>query len=125
MHDDSVSTLLCIGRSRYVQISEKEWDALREQEQHHSPGSDSTPFKLSNVSLEVFAGQTIAVVGAVGSGKSSLLAALLGEMSTAQPFAVERAGEVSYAAQTAFIVNGTPSTSPNTSSPRPRSYSHI
>lgn len=46
-------------------------------------------------------------VGGVGSGKSSLLAALLGEMEADRSFPVERAGSVAYAAQSAFIVNAT------------------
>lgn len=35
---------------------------------------------LRNINLQVEQGQLIAVVGTVGSGKSSLLSALLGEM---------------------------------------------
>lgn len=35
---------------------------------------------LRNINLQVEQGQLVAVVGTVGSGKSSLLSALLGEM---------------------------------------------
>lgn len=35
------------------------------------------PFKLSNINLEISRGELVAVVGTVGSGKSSLLAALV------------------------------------------------
>ena len=38
------------------------------------------PAVLSNISLEVGQGQLVMVVGTVGAGKSSLLAALLGEL---------------------------------------------
>ena len=38
------------------------------------------PAVLSSISLEVGQGQLVMVVGAVGSGKSSLLGALLGEL---------------------------------------------
>lgn len=46
------------------------------------PSSENTavqrePFKLSNINLEMKPGELIGVVGAVGSGKSSLLAALV------------------------------------------------
>ena len=56
---------------------------------HFWPKSDIHDIKLvynfcvhfvSSVNLKVSRGQLVAVVGAVGSGKSSLLAALLGEM---------------------------------------------
>ncbi|KAJ1870798.1 Canalicular multispecific organic anion transporter 2 [Coemansia sp. RSA 990] len=39
-----------------------------------------SPFALSNVNMQVYPGQLVAVVGAVSTGKSSLLAAMLGEM---------------------------------------------
>lgn len=41
--------------------------------------SSSTP-TLSNINLTIETGKLIAVVGKVGSGKSSLLSAILGEM---------------------------------------------
>ena len=88
-----------------LQVNEQEWDALLAKE---SSGSDDiVPFSLDNIHLKIKAGQTVAVVGGVGSGKSSLLAALLGEMETDSAYPVERAGRVAYAAQSAFIVNGT------------------
>lgn len=37
------------------------------------------PFKLSNINLDISRGELVAVVGAVGSGKSSLLAALVSD----------------------------------------------
>lgn len=42
----------------------------------------SVPEVLSDISLQVRAGQLVMVVGEVGSGKSSLLAGLLGELCT-------------------------------------------
>jgi ABC-type multidrug transport system ATPase subunit len=48
--------------------------------------------------LQVGAGQLVAVVGEVGSGKSSLLNALLGEMR-ARGGSVSVAGTVAYTAQ--------------------------
>jgi ATP-binding cassette subfamily C (CFTR/MRP) protein 1 len=82
-------------------MAEPEWNQMLEK------NSDTNPFQLQDVSLSIKAGQTVAVVGAVGTGKSSLLAAILGEMEVASKTPVERAGSVAYAAQTAFIVNGT------------------
>ena len=42
-------------------------------------GAEETP-TLHNLSLKVKGGSLVAVVGAVGSGKSSLISAFLGEM---------------------------------------------
>jgi ABC-type multidrug transport system fused ATPase/permease subunit len=64
-------------------------------------------FKLQDVDLTVPRGSLLAVVGLVGSGKSSLLAAILGEMrATGAPAEVR--GAVTYAAQTAYIVRARP-----------------
>lgn len=88
-----------------LQFGEKEWDALLAKD---TEGSDEkVPFALKNINLEIKCGQTVAVIGGVGSGKSSLLAALLGEMEADKSFPIERAGTVAYAAQSAFIVNAT------------------
>ncbi|KAJ3391487.1 hypothetical protein HDU84_005862 [Entophlyctis sp. JEL0112] len=71
-------------------------------------GNTST---LSNINLRVAEGKLVAIVGAVGSGKSSLLSALLGEMYVhgdggAVP-AVTVRGTIAYVPQTPWIVNAT------------------
>ena len=64
---------------------------------------------LSHVSLSINPGELLLVVGAVGSGKSTLVAGLLGELAPATGTLTRRAGPLtlSYCAQTAFIVAGT------------------
>jgi ABC-type multidrug transport system fused ATPase/permease subunit len=52
-------------------------------------GKDARVLTLSRVSLQARAGQLISVVGPVGSGKSSLLSALLGDMRYFTVFATE------------------------------------
>lgn len=68
--------------------------------------ADSVPPVLKKVTLEVKAGELIGVVGVVGSGKTSLLSALLGEMKRTEG-AVRLCGRVAYVAQTAWILNDT------------------
>jgi ABC-type multidrug transport system fused ATPase/permease subunit len=62
-------------------------------------------FSVSNLSFEVKRSEVIAVVGKVGSGKSLLLRALLGEVPTFFGDRIFVSGRSSYAAQQAFILN--------------------
>ena len=59
---------------------------------------------LNNISFSAKKGSLIAVVGKVGSGKSSLLAALLGEMNKTEGF-VNVNGSIAYTSQQAWIRN--------------------
>ncbi|KAK3523187.1 hypothetical protein QTP86_021720 [Hemibagrus guttatus] len=68
-------------------------------------GIDSEPV-LQNVSLDIKPGRLVAVVGAVGSGKSSLISALLGEMHNLSG-SVHIKGSVAYVPQQAWIQNAT------------------
>ena len=68
-------------------------------------GSDVVKFE-SKFSLEVGQGELVAVCGKVGSGKSSLVAALLGEMTRVSG-TVATDGSIAYVAQTAWIINAT------------------
>jgi len=61
---------------------------------------------LKNINLSVKPGSLIAVVGTVGSGKSSLLSALLGEMNKVSG-SVNSIGSVAYVPQQAWIQNAT------------------
>ncbi|XP_070772711.1 ATP-binding cassette sub-family C member 2 isoform X2 [Enoplosus armatus] len=61
---------------------------------------------LKNVSLDIKPGRLVAVVGAVGSGKSSLVSALLGEMHNTKGF-VNIQGSLAYVPQQAWIQNAT------------------
>ncbi|CAG8547028.1 11089_t:CDS:10 [Funneliformis mosseae] len=66
-----------------------------------------TPYShLRNVNLSIPRGKLVAVVGSVGSGKSSLLSALVGEMKKVHG-EVEFGGNVGYCPQTAWIQNAT------------------
>jgi ABC-type multidrug transport system fused ATPase/permease subunit len=70
------------------------------------PAEPSTQhaFELKDVPVRVERGELVAVVGAVGSGKSSLLSAILNEMSK-RSGSVKLHGRVAYASQLPWIQN--------------------
>jgi ABC-type glutathione transport system ATPase component len=59
-------------------------------------------FKVRDVSLNVPRGQLVAIVGSVGSGKTSLLQGLIGEMRKTQG-SIVFGGSVGYCPQSAWI----------------------
>ncbi|XP_046664349.1 multidrug resistance-associated protein 1-like isoform X2 [Homalodisca vitripennis] len=61
---------------------------------------------LCNITLKIQPGQLVAVVGAVGSGKSSLISAFLGEMDKISGY-VNTKGTIAYVPQQAWIQNAT------------------
>ncbi|KZS95710.1 P-loop containing nucleoside triphosphate hydrolase protein [Sistotremastrum niveocremeum HHB9708] len=63
-------------------------------------------FKMEDVNLSIPRGQLCAVVGSVGSGKSSLLQALIGEMRCTSG-SVKLGGTIAYCPQSAWIQNAT------------------
>ncbi|XP_069394999.1 ATP-binding cassette sub-family C member 2 [Paralichthys olivaceus] len=66
---------------------------------------DAEPL-LKDVSLDIKPGRLVAVVGAVGSGKSSLISALLGEMHRVKGF-INIQGSLALVPQQAWIQNAT------------------
>ncbi|CAF1344492.1 unnamed protein product [Adineta ricciae] len=64
------------------------------------------PLTLKNINLQIRQGSLVALVGSVGSGKSSMLSALLGEMNKTNG-RVFMSGKISYVPQTAWIMNTT------------------
>ncbi|CAM6129988.1 unnamed protein product [Calypogeia fissa] len=67
---------------------------------------ESTVPTLSDINIDVKRGSLVAVVGMVGSGKSSLLSSILGEMPKLSG-KVAISGSTAYVAQTAWIQSGT------------------
>ena len=68
----------------------------------HGPEKAEKVFKIHKTSLAIPKGQVVAIVGAVGSGKSSLLQGLIGEMRK-ETGSVKFCGSVSYCPQNAWI----------------------
>ncbi|KAG0308528.1 hypothetical protein BGZ98_007707 [Dissophora globulifera] len=67
--------------------------------------SDTTPY-LQNINLKIARGALVAIVGPVGSGKSSLLQAIVGNMTQSRGTII-RGSTASYASQTPWIQNAT------------------
>ena len=64
------------------------------------------PTVLSGMNLFINPGEFVAVIGKVGSGKTSMLAAILGGLKT-QKGVVRSEGKIALVSQTAFMVNNT------------------
>ncbi|XP_041353920.1 multidrug resistance-associated protein 1-like isoform X2 [Gigantopelta aegis] len=68
--------------------------------------SEEAGLTLHNISLKVAEGELIAVVGQVGSGKSSLISAILGDIKKLSGYISTR-GRLAYVPQQAWIQNDT------------------
>ncbi|KAJ3266425.1 hypothetical protein HDU77_001036 [Chytriomyces hyalinus] len=69
---------------------------------------DSAEPVIRNINLKVREGELLAIVGMVGSGKSSVISALLGEMyKSANSGEVRMNGTVAFVPQTPWIMNAT------------------
>jgi ABC-type multidrug transport system fused ATPase/permease subunit len=66
---------------------------------------DPESFSLKGINLQIPRGQLVAIVGPVGSGKSSLLLAILGEMK-ALTGEITIGGDIGYSPQRSWIMNG-------------------
>ncbi|KAI8923646.1 P-loop containing nucleoside triphosphate hydrolase protein [Entophlyctis helioformis] len=81
-------------------------DASAETVVETQGSEEQEPFKLEDVNLSIPRGSLVAVVGSVGSGKSSFLSAVIGGMrKTAGSSSVF--GSIAYCAQEPWILTGT------------------
>ena len=97
---------------------ENESEASDDGENATAEGSseeEKKPFELKDIELEVEKGRFVAVIGQVGSGKSSLISAILGEMELVKNDETGQKGKVNiseeqtlcYVPQQAWIQNDT------------------
>lgn len=76
------------------------------------PSSTDEVFELKDISLSIPRGQLVAIVGAVGTGKTSLLQGMIGEMRRVPNMngdkgTIKFGGSVGYCPQSAWIQNAT------------------
>ena len=90
--------------SRHDQPLEASSQTREESEGDDPNATSSKRGCLKDINLEVKEGELVAVVGPVGSGKSSLVSALLGEMHR-EAGRVSVKGAVAYVSQAAWIPN--------------------
>ncbi|KZW01126.1 hypothetical protein EXIGLDRAFT_719505 [Exidia glandulosa HHB12029] len=83
---------------------EKAKDAGESEEKAPESVPKAAPFALTDLRLQIQRGAFVAIVGRVGSGKTSLLQALAGEMRKTRGNVV-LGGTVSYVPQSPWIVN--------------------
>ena len=86
--------------------SASDQDSPKKQSKPDSVGDqdDNVAWLLKNVNLSVKKGELVCVVGRVGSGKSSLVQAIIGEMEQ-KSGTVAVGGNIGYAAQQPWIIN--------------------
>ncbi|PWN53455.1 putative YOR1-ABC transporter [Violaceomyces palustris] len=73
------------------------------------PGTpeEMTPFSMEDITVRIPKGELVAIVGPVGSGKSSLLQACIGEMRKTSGRVTWGSERVAYCSQSAWIQNAT------------------
>ena len=101
--------------NEFLNVQEIDETAIGRRENRETPvvvenasfkwGKDS-PTVLKNISIRVKRNKLVAVVGQVGSGKSSLLSALLGDLDKSKGI-VNVSGNIAYVPQQAWIQNST------------------
>lgn len=64
-------------------------------------------FEVSGIDFEVHRGQILALVGAVGTGKSTIVNGIIGEVFASSSTSISMKGKVAYVSQHAFILNTT------------------
>ena len=69
------------------------------------PGSCLGGFALTDMNFTVDRGSILAIAGPIGGGKSTLMNALIGEVSSSPDSIVTHQGRVAYASQIPFILN--------------------
>ncbi|PPR03680.1 hypothetical protein CVT24_007801 [Panaeolus cyanescens] len=104
--DDAIKVNTSLPLGIRVDKATFEWEEAVSQGDEPVAPNSQRPFCLPNITMEVPRGSLVAIVGRVGSGKSSLLSGLIGDMRRVSG-EVEFGGSVAFCAQTAWIQNAT------------------
>ena len=96
---------MCRATKEEAQAASKELSTVAGDENPDAPYVWGGP-TLKDINLNVMKGELVMITGRVGSGKSSLLAALLGEINRLEGH-VSRAGHMAYVPQSCWIRNAT------------------
>ena len=98
-----------------IPISRSDSDDKSLEKSEHTTKSDHSKMSdedlvypkavVSNITLSIATGKLCAIVGRVGSGKSSLCAAILNETILGEGSTISVKGRVAYAAQSPWILN--------------------
>ena len=68
---------------------------------------DENEFTVKDVNISLNAGEILAIVGPVGSGKTTIINAIIGEVAVSPESTIATQGRVAYASQVPFILNAT------------------
>ncbi|TGZ78962.1 P-loop containing nucleoside triphosphate hydrolase protein [Ascodesmis nigricans] len=115
-HDPNSDAAICVTDGSFTwettlqeQTEDKTKKSKKSAEEPNNPAPvapDQTPFTLKDINLSVGRNELLAVVGSVGSGKTSLLAAMAGDMRRTSGN-VTIAAQLAYCPQYAWIQNAT------------------
>jgi ABC-type glutathione transport system ATPase component len=92
-------------KAKALEVQEKKQSAIddkKKTEVEHDTAEGEHVFKIRDVTLSIPRGKLVAFVGPVGSGKSSLLQGIIGEMRKTSG-SITFGGSVSYCPQSAWI----------------------
>ena len=89
--------------SKETKSVQEDWQSRgKEPEAEYTDKDDQGAFKVQDIDLYVPRGQLVAIVGPVGSGKTSLLQGIIGEMRRTKG-STRFGGSVAYCPQSAWI----------------------
>ncbi|KAL7687470.1 putative sulfonylurea receptor, AAA+ ATPase domain-containing protein [Plasmopara halstedii] len=92
-------------RHATFKLSDESQELLDESTKETAKRATGSSAQLSNITISIPKNKLTLIVGAVGSGKSTLLSALLGEMQPEYGVVQIPIKNISYAAQTPYLIN--------------------
>lgn len=95
---------------RFIKVVESKGDSTASEKEGRacSEGSNAErPFSLSDIDLHISKGALVCVIGRIGTGKTALLEAMLGEMRQTQGPPVTFSGSIGLVTQTPWIQSAT------------------